>query len=297
MTSSFVVQLDLALKDKLQDGLIDQGFKLDHPPYTFFQAKKQGISCTLYTSGKLVVQGKGMEEFIKYYLEPEILHVFSYGYEGEKQDKTPRIGVDESGKGDFFGPLCIAGVYAGEEEIKALLSFNVKDSKKLKDSSIVTIAQKIRSTCSHHVVRINPKKYNELYEKFNNLNLLLGWGHATVIDALSDKTGCTRALIDQFAAEYVVENALKRKHKQILLTQKTKGEEDVVVAAASILARAAFIEGLELLEKEFQLSLPKGASQATINSGKQLVKTFGKEVLERVGKLHFKTRQQILEIF
>jgi len=294
MTSSFVVQIDLALAEKLKEGLHTQGFELSSPPYTLFQGKKKGITCTLYTSGKLMVQGKEMQGFIQFYLEPEILKTFSFGYEKHLLDLTPRIGVDESGKGDFFGPLCIAGVFATGDGITHLAEIGVKDSKKLSDDSVLKIAQKVRKDYLFHIVRIGPERYNELYEKFGNLNLLLGWGHATVIEQLSDQTACETIIIDQFAAEHVVENALRRKNKKVLLTQRTKAEQDPVVAAASILARAAFLEGLDKMEKAWDCPFPKGASNATIQAGKNFVRAHGSQTLLQVGKMHFKTAQVIL---
>lgn len=291
---SYVIQFNLASAEKLRKGLEHNGFVLTTPPHTLFQGKKNGVSCTLYTSGKLVVQGKEMKEFIEFYLEPEILGSFQFGYATSDQDMSPHIGVDESGKGDFFGPLCIAGVFADKTSIPELEKLGVKDSKRLKDPQILKIAEKIRKKYPFHLVRIGPKRYNELYEKFGNLNLLLGWGHATVIENMLDKTSCNQVVIDQFAAEFVVEKALKRKNKEAQLIQRTQGERDLVVAAASILARAAFVEGLSELEKEVGLLLPKGASAMTIEAGKKLVRKFGPEVLEKVGKVHFKTYQVIL---
>ncbi|MCH9625573.1 MAG: Ribonuclease HIII [Chlamydiales bacterium] len=294
--TSFVIQINLNLAAKLKQGLQEQDFVLSQPNYTLFQGKKPGVTCTLYTSGKLMVQGKNQADFIQFYLEPEILKTFSYGYEEQDIDLRPHIGIDESGKGDFFGPLCIAGVYADETSIPKLSKLGVKDSKKLNDPLILKIAQKIRKEYLYHIVRIGPERYNELYEKFGNLNLLLGWGHATAIENLIDQSGCERVIIDQFAAEHVVENALKRKKKKALLTQRTKAEEDLVVAAASILARAAFLEGLVQLEKKWEIQLPKGASQKTILAGKKFVSQNSSALLGSVAKLHFKTSQVVLDI-
>ena len=292
--SCFVAQVDLSIAPKLKEGLIAQGFSLTTPPYTVFQGKKSGVSVTLYASGKLTVQGSAGQEFIRYYLEPEILETFSFGYEAALADPTPRIGVDESGKGDFFGPLCIAGVFGGEGQIQKLLEIGVKDSKQIGDKAVHKLAEKIKRDFTHHVVQINPLKYNELYEKFGNLNLLLGWGHATVIEQLIEKTGCERVIIDQFAAEHVVERALKRKGTHALLTQRTKAESDPVVAAASILARAAFLDGLAFLGTKLELTLPKGAGAQVIEAGKRACQMHGKEVLPRIAKLHFKTTDLIL---
>ncbi len=294
MTNSFIATIDLSLAGKMQEDLLGQGFTFSTPPYTVFSAQKQSVSCTLYTSGKLVVQGKAREEFITFYLEPEILQKLSFSYPELGVDMEPRIGVDEAGKGDFFGPLCVAGVQADEEGIKALLTIGVKDSKKMSDASVRAMAKKIKERCPHTVIAISPKKYNELYENFRNLNHLLAWGHGTVIAELIDKTSCKNVLIDQFASEHVVINALKKRNVVANLKQRTHAEADPVVAAASILARAGFLEGLERLSEKYQIVLPKGAGSPVLQMGVTLVRKYGKEILEEVSKLHFKTTLEVL---
>lgn len=293
-SNNFVTNIDLKIADKLLSDLKEKGFEISHPPHTVFAAKAKGLSCILYQSGKLMVQGKEKGPFIDFYLEPEILQTFTHGYADLTLDRTPRIGIDESGKGDFFGPLCIAGVYAQGQEVADLQALGVKDSKKLNDRTIVAIGKKIRANFAHHVVKINPKKYNELYEQFKNLNRLLGWGHATTIEKLIEQTQCKKVIIDQFADESVVLTAIKRKKMDIDLTQRHRGEEDIIVAAASILARLTFIEGMEMLSRELGLDLPKGASSQVINAGKLLVSKYGKEILPTAGKMHFKTVEAIL---
>lgn len=292
--SSFVATIDLSLADKLLTYLKQQEFTITTPAYTVFSAKKPGLSCTLYKSGKLMVQGKEMAQFIEFYLEPEILQSFTFSHPAADLDLSPRIGIDESGKGDFFGPLCVAGVFAEGDDIAELKKIGVKDSKSLSDKQIHEIAAKIKARYAHHIVRINPAKYNEIYAQFKNLNKLLAWGHATAIQELVIKTNCRSVIIDQFADEHVVETALKRKSLKVSLTQRHRGEEDLVVAAASILARDAFVEGLHKLGRDFDLTLPKGASAATIAAGKKFVDRYGKEMLSSVGKLHFKTLDAIL---
>ncbi|MBP7074835.1 MAG: ribonuclease HIII [Rhabdochlamydiaceae bacterium] len=292
--NTFVATIDLALAPKLQEDLESQGFVLTKPPYTLFSANKPGVSCTLYTSGKITVQGKGKDEFISFYLEPEILKNVSYSYPEVSVDLTPHIGVDEAGKGDFFGPLCIGAVYADENGIKELLKLGVKDSKEMSDKTMLALAPKIRAATAATVIRISPLKYNEMYQSFQNLNRLLAWGHATAIAELVQKTGCQKALIDQFAKESLVEAALAKKGIRIDLTQRPKAEEDPVVAAASIMARAAFVDGIDALSKDVGLTLPKGASSLVIAAGRKLVQKEGRSILEKVGKLHFKTAQEIL---
>lgn len=288
----FVTQVTPAQSQQLRRDLEEQGFEFTQPPHTLFAARKKGVSCTVYTSGKLVVQGKQAPELIEFYLEPQVLQSFTFGQVVE-EDTTPRIGVDEAGKGDFFGALCIAGLQAGNEGIQRLRELGVKDSKNLKDEQILQIAQKIRKEFPHSIVRIGVPKYNEMYANFGNLNHLLAWGHATAIGELVEKTGCTEVLIDQFASEHVVESALKRKQLSVQLTQRTKGESDPVVAGASILARAAFVEDIARLSETWGLTLPKGASAQVIAAGRKLLAQKGKDALRAVGKLHFKTLDAI----
>lgn len=293
-SSPFVAQIDPALAPQMKTELMGQGFELTAPQYTIFSARKKGVTCTLYSSGKLVVQGKEMQEFIEFYLEPQILKSFTFSNPTEHLDLTPRIGIDESGKGDFFGPLCVAGVYATSEQIPELVKLGVCDSKKLNDAAIRKLAPKIKALCAHHTIRIGPAKYNELYAQFKNLNRLLAWGHATTIEALVNGSKCRQVTIDQFADESVVERALAQKKIDVELTQRHRAEEDVVVAAASILARDLFLFGLEQLSKQFNIDLPKGASSAVTAAGRRFAKEHGVDALPQVCKMHFKTLDSIV---
>lgn len=292
---SFVATINLALADKLLQDLNQQGFEISKPPHTIFSAKKKGITCVLYQSGKIVVQGKERAEFIEFYLEPEILGSFQYSHPTVGLNTTPHIGIDESGKGDFFGPLCIAGVYANEQDILHLQALGIRDSKTIKDATIHQLAKKIKEKLTYHIVKINPAKYNEIYANFKNLNKLLAWGHATTIEQLVQTSGCKNVIVDQFADPSVVKTALKRKNLEVDLTQRHRAEEDLVVAAASILARHAFLDGLERLSEEIGIPLPKGASAATHIAGKKVLARWGKEGLFRVCKLHFKSLNAILD--
>lgn len=292
--NSYVTTLNLQWADKLLQELKEREFEITTPPHTRFSAKKKGLTCTLYESGKLVVQGKECAEFVEFYLEPEILKTFTFSHPLAQIDLTPRIGIDESGKGDFFGPLCIAGVYVKNEQFAALQALGVKDSKSLTDTTIQKMAKEIKKQCLYHIVRINPLKYNQIYNDFKNLNRLLAWGHATTIEQLVEKSGCQQVIIDQFADEWVVEQALKRKKLVVNLTQRHRAEEDLAVAAASILARHAFLDGLERLSEEVGIPLPKGASQAVQTAGKAVLKKWGEEKLKEICKEHFKTLDAIL---
>jgi ribonuclease HIII len=295
MNGPFVAQISLELADKLKNELVERGCTLEQPAHTLFQAKKEGLSCTLYTSGKLVVQGKKKDEFIEYYLEPEILHTFTYRQPTEEITYVDHIGSDESGKGDYFGPLCIAALYATKEQISQLIKMGVKDSKKLTDATILSLAKKIEASFTYHIIKIGPSKYNELIEKFGNLNSLMGWAHATAIDALYKKTQCKEVTIDKFAHESVVTKALKQKELQLFVIQKVRAEEDPVVAGASILARASFVQEMARLSTLVGMVLPKGASKKCIEVGKAIVRKHGTPLLAQVAKMHFKTTQNIFD--
>ena len=287
--SNFIATVDTTLAEKMKIDLEEQGFSFTFPQHTLFQAKKKGITCTLYKSGKLMVQGKEKDPFITFYLEPNILKTFTYSYPESNMDMFPHIGVDEAGKGDVFGPLCVGAVFATENQIKILLEYGICDSKKLSDKKISLLASKVKKLCLHRCVNIYPEKYNIMYAKFKNLNTLLAWAHATAIVDLHQQSHCKNVTIDQFAKEEVVEKALTNKGLSLNLTQKFKGEEDVVVAAASVIARDSFVQGIAKLEKSYNHTIPKGASYATVDAGKKFIACQGKQELHKIAKMHFKT--------
>lgn len=293
-SSCFSVKIDLSLAPKIEKDLINQGFSITKPPYTIFCAIKKGISVSLYQSGSLTVQGKEKDDFIEFYLEPEILKTFVYTHQEVHLDLTPRIGVDEAGKGDFFGPLCTCALYADKQDIKKLLEMGVKDSKRLTDKKALKLGQEIVDHFPCSIIKLFPMKYNELYGKFRNLNFLLAWTHATAIKEIVEKTSCEKIIVDQFAGEHVMEEMLQRKNMSLKIEQKTKAEEDIVVAAASIVARMSFLQGLKKLEEDFSYPLPKGASSYVVETGEKIAQEKGVEFLDKVSKRHFKTRDQIL---
>ena len=205
-----------------------------------------------------------------------------------------RIGIDESGKGDYFGPLVIAAVFVDATTQGELALMQVRDSKKISDGRILDMAPDIRLVCPHSVIAIGPRKYNELYAKIRNLNRLLAWGHAKALETLLERVSCERAISDQFGDERLILNALQEKGRKIVLEQRTKAESDMAVAAASILARAEFLIRLNRLSEEVGTTLPKGASPAVELAARMVIKKHGQERLESVAKLHFKTTQAVL---
>jgi ribonuclease HIII len=247
-----------------------------------------------------VVQGKGAKEFIEFTLEPEVLGEAKLGYLEVNNPEMfePHLGIDESGKGDFFGPLVIAGAYVDKTLAHRLLEAGAKDSKQItSDKKARDLADVIKEILGHRwtVVSIGPAKYNELYGKFKNLNRLLAWGHATVIETLLEKVPtCPRALSDQFANPSLIQRALKERGRGIVLQQRTKAESDVAVAAASILARADFLQRLEKLGEGVGHKLGKGASAQVRATGVEIARQKGEAVLASVAKAHFKTFGEVL---
>ena len=254
---------------KLRALLEELGFEFSPKEWTIFFAQKNKLSVAVYEKGpKVLVQGRNVEEFVQFELEPKILGEAKLGYEEVHSPEMfePHLGVDESGKGDFFGPLVIGGVYVDRGIARKLL-----------DAGVV----------------IGPPKYNELYEKFGNLNLLLGWGHARVIEnLLAKKPACPRSLSDQFADARVINASLLKHGRKITIEQRPRAESDIAVAAASIIAREAFINWLERKSKELGLRLDRGVSPSVKESARKLVELSGAGVLREVAKVHFRTAHE-----
>jgi ribonuclease HIII len=294
--TSHTAPLTAAQASRLREVLEERGYEFEAKPYTLYAAKKGKLSVAVYEKGpKVLVQGKDTEDFIRFLLEPEILGEAKLGYEEELDPEmfAPHFGIDESGKGDYFGPLVIAGVYTDAPVARALKAAGVMDSKRIASAKrIRDLAAKIREVpgIAISVVAIGPERYNEMFSSFGNLNRLLAWGHAKVIANLaSQRPACPRALSDQFARPDVLARALKQQNVEIQLDQRTKGESDIAVAAASIVARERFVDWMDKTSAASGVLLPLGASAAVIEAARQIAAKHGPEGLGKVAKLHFKT--------
>ena len=276
------------------------------PQYTFFQARGAGFTASFYTSGKLVIQGNDIEKIVSKYFENQGSttdsavssgqNALPLGFSTEEDGQIapyPHIGIDESGKGDFFGPLVVAGVLLDENSAKALQKAGVADSKKLTDKKILELEPVIKEAGTFDIIAISPLKYNELYSKFKNLNKLLAWGHCTVLENILAKNPCATAISDKFADEKVIKSALKERGKNITLIQQTKAERDIAVAAASILARAEFVKKISAISAKYEINLPKGASNLVLEQGQKFASKYGRAELKNIAKLHFKTYEAI----
>ncbi len=302
--TSFTSPLTSAQAEKLQLLLQQEGWMPVQKPHTLYAATKDKTSVAIYHKGpKVLVQGKGTEDFVTFLLEPRILEEALLGYEEVHQPEMfePHIGIDESGKGDFFGPLVVAAVYTDTAITRTLLRAGVIDSKRItSDKRIRSLAQSIRDAVgpAAAVISIGPAKYNELLAKFKNLNHLLAWGHATALEQVLERVPqCPRALSDQFANPALVKSALKERGRAIQLVSRTKAESDAAVAAASILARERFIDWLEKASELSGIELPRGASGHVKEAAARVVAAKGPAALRDFAKTHFRTAHQVAPDF
>lgn len=213
----------------------------------------------------------------------------------EEEPSYPYIGTDESGKGDYFGPLVVAGVYLTPNEGKLLKSIGIRDSKELSDYQIIQIASEIKNNSEviSDVVHISPEKYNQLYKKMGNLNRLMGWAHARVIENLLNKCDASEVISDKFGNEKVILDALQTKGRTINLKQLTKAEKFTAVAAASVLARESVINWFRSQSRKYKIEIPKGSSTEVESVAKHLFQKHGENTLTKLVKLHFKNSNKV----
>ena len=298
------VTYTLALSDEqvtiLKACLLRDGFEFKEKEHVLYSAKRGKLNVTVYRKGpKVLVQGKETEDFVKFVLEPEVVGEARLGYEEHWQAKMfePHFGIDESGKGDYFGPLIVAGVYTNSEITRALINAGIMDSKRIGSGNRVReLAGKIRAEVGNRykVIRWAPSRYNLLYKEYNNVNLMLARGHATVIKDLSVRVpSCGRALSDQFTKAPLIARELKNRSVRLNLEERTKAENDIAVAAASILARESFLDWMDKVSGKIGLELPFGTGSAVKEVAREFIQKFGKEKLVEVVKLHFKTTDEI----
>ncbi len=263
-----------------------------------------GVVITVYDSGKILFQGKEADRWFN-----KVSASFLISSQDQPENNNgpiinkvldeiplvwPRIGTDESGKGDFFGPLVTAAFLVQSREIEnLLLDLGVTDSKKLSDTKIKDIESKIKKLGPFEIIKISPVKYNELHSKMKNVNKILAWSHARAIENLLTKNNCNVVVADQFGDARLIEDSLFKLGKKVTLVQQHKAERDTAVAAASILARAAFIDSIAELSKKLGERLPLGAGKTVIDTGRKLSQNIGVNQLNEVAKIHFKTFEEI----
>jgi ribonuclease HIII len=209
------------------------------------------------------------------------------------QEKGRVIGVDESGKGDFFGPLVVAGCLVTDDSRARLGALGVRDGKTIANLKLRTIAEQIAATLPHVVVILWPEEYNRRYKEIANLNKLLATGHADCIEQLLAEYKADIAISDKFGKPELVQGELHRRGIDIVLEQIVRGEQFLCVAAASILARAAFLDAMDTLSEKWGIEIPRGAAPQVDAAGRRLVQKHGVEALSKVAKIHFKNFKRV----
>lgn len=268
-------------------------------PYSQFAYKGDSVNIVGYQSGKVVVQGKKTEDFVRDILETEITGEARLGYDEVHNPEwfTLHAGCDESGKGDLFGPLVTACVVADEKMVREWLEAGVCDSKKITDRSILKLDKLIRRTKGVVIATAFARmaKYNHLYRKSGeNLNKLLAWYHGRCLNEALDKRPAPWGLLDQFTKEKLVD-AYVSDRKNFKLVSRTKAESDPVVAAASIVARAIYVREMKRLSNQLKEvlgedePLQKGAGKKVLEQAKKIVAAKGPGELADYAKMHFKT--------
>lgn len=297
--TSYTVKLDDAQLERLRGILDGRGWSPFEVAYSRFAYRSPDCNVTAYTSGKVVVAGKGTEEFVLHTLEAEVTGAPKLGYDAVLHPDwfEPHAGLDESGKGDFFGPIVAATVIADAPAIEGWIQAGVKDSKRLAESQIVKLDDLIRKTPGVAVKAFcfGMPKYNELMAKPNaNLNRLLAWMHATALAETLPRKPVAWGLLDQFSEQPLTQRELQRKGVTFELKMRTKAEEDPVVAAASIVARAEYVRQLHALSKRFGAKLQKGAGPLVKQQALEIVRRFGARALGEFAKLHFRTAYEVV---
>ena len=278
----------------LRKTLNDRGFEFRRLDYAHFQARTEGLVISAYRSGKVVFAGAGEAAFLaEHGWEPDVKQGGGGG--GDTIGLTERVvGSDESGKGDYFGPLTVAAVTAGPEDVKPLQDAGVRDCKKMSDSAILRAAAAIRKLCPHAIRTLTPVEYNAAHKEHGNVAIFMSQMHAEALAEAVDED-CTRVIIDKFTKAERLEGDLRAQGVDLPVEIRPRAEDNPAVAAASVLARAEFLIGLRELGNEFGRELPKGAGLPVEKAAREIYAEAGIEALHGIAKTHFKTTQKITE--
>lgn len=303
-----VVRFEGVDVEQLAQRLRGDGHQVNHSPAgssTLWEIKQADLQvfCSAKHSGRVSVKGAKASEFIEQYRP--ILDKTATPEPGSPEEELfpdlpiPTaggwIGVDESGKGDVFGPLVIAAVFIQPPLADQLIRLGVRDSKTLSSTAITRLSAEIQRLCPDHMILVvEPAKYNALYQELQNLNRLLAQKHAEAISKLATTTQAARALSDQFGDERLIREALQAQGCAITIEQRPHAEDDVAVAAASILARATFVAWLDQAKQRLGFPLPPGVAPVTVEAGRQIIAHHGRLGLAQYAKLHFRTVREML---
>ena len=319
--TTFTFELTNDQQEILLGIMLTGNYRKREVPYSLWSIEGDHFNATLYEKEKhgkrkLCVQGSKAEDFVLFVLEPQVLGAATLGYEDvlNPEATAPHAGSDESGKGDYFGPLVVCCAYTDEKLAAEMKKIGAKDCKQMTDDAVLTVGAKLRALLGperYAVVKLGNAAYNRLYAKMRNINRMLAWAHGTAIEELLEKQpGCSRVVVDQFAAtENVILRSLKPRGKKATIDQHHKAESDIAVAAASVIARELFLRDMikmseEVLgpseapkagEKFVPKRLPIGSSDPRVRKvAEEMVEAHGPVWLMNHAKAHFQTTDKVL---
>ena len=312
--TSYTYELTNDQQELLLGVMLSGNYRKREVPYSLWSIEGDHFNATLYEKEKhgkrkLCVQGSKAEDFVLFVLEPRVLGAATLGYETILNPElvAPHAGSDESGKGDYFGPLVVCCAYTDEALSEKMQEMGVKACKQMSDKSVLTTGAKLRSLLGptgYAVVKLGPAAYNRLYSKIKNINRMLAWAHGTAIEELLEKRqSCPRVVVDQFApTETTILRALKTRGKAIKVEQRHKAESDIAVAAASVIAREIFLRDIMKMGDEIFGPPAEGRDNVPAGSSDPRVRALAEEMVRKEGpvwlmnhvKAHFQTTDKVL---
>ncbi|MCR5413351.1 MAG: ribonuclease HIII [Kiritimatiellae bacterium] len=318
--TSFTYELTNDQQEVLLGIMVNGNYRKREVPYSLWSIEGDHFNATLYSKEKhgkrkLCVQGSKAEDFVLFVLEPNVLGAATLGYEKELSPElfSAHAGSDESGKGDYFGPLVVCCAYTDERLSDEMVKLGARDCKQMSDKSVLAVGSKLRALLGpsgYSIVKLGPAAYNRLYAKIRNINRLLAWAHGTAIEGLLEKRpGCKRVVVDQFApSEAVITRSLKTRGKAAEIDQHHKAESDIAVAAASVIARELFLRDMLKIGEEVAggaaetgkpddpaFHLPLGSSDPRVRAvAEDMVRKNGPVWLMNHCKAHFQTTDKVL---
>ena len=269
-------------------------------PGVAFAAKTPDTAITAYKSGKVLFQGAGAEREAARWGPPLTNKNINSPTVKTKGDALPSnlaalsvVGSDETGTGDFFGPVTVAACYVRADQLELVRELGVKDSKQLTDDLMRKIAPDLQATLIHSVLTLGNVKYNEVQAQGNTQGKIKALLHNQALKHVLRKMDGEKPnyiLIDQFAQRGVYYNYLKAEpeiiRENVLLSTKAEGLH-LAVAAASVIARVAFLEEMDKLSESAGVTLPKGAGPRVDEAAARILLKNGEESLKKITKWHF----------
>lgn len=265
--------------------------------YVRFTAKLTDTVVTVYNSGKVMFQGAGAEREAGKWGEADNASAKVSGAKGDKLPdnfaKLSVLGSDETGTGDFFGPITVAACFVPADKVALAHELGVKDSKLLTDEYMRKIAPDLREAFVHKVLTLKNEKYNKVQAQGWSQGKIKALLHNQALKHVLAKMEPLKPdaiLIDQFAERGIYYNHIKGEkeiiRENVLFSTKAEGLH-VSVACASIIARVAFLEEMDRMSTEAGVTLPKGAGKIVDEAAAKIILKHGEEYLKSLTKWHF----------